>query len=308
MSRLALQERRAARGRYAEGVQEAARHAGGVDRGGSGVEAAQVSEELAVGEAVGHAVREVQGQRGLAHPGGAGDRRDHDRAATGHLIAQQRVELFELAGAPGEVPYRCRQLLRHGRLRRDSQVGHAGRRHSAQRLAGLSNVLPPRPPLRLLRRCHAAGADEGEADLQPREFTATRVECVGQSAARDAAAPLQFLQGRLTRPHLQRPQVVNVAGHTFRRLTRSWAWLCLRHAVPPVRPAAQPGQPDPSGPDREHCRAGVNIRRLIQTKRPPAQRRRLTGRERTLKMSHIARAGLVAAAVLTGIGVGTGTQ
>ena len=82
------------------------------------VEAAQVDVELAVREPVPHLVCPVHGERGLTHPGGTGDRRDHDRGRLPAGGVQQRVKLCQLVGPAGEPPHVQRQQGRHGTRRR----------------------------------------------------------------------------------------------------------------------------------------------------------------------------------------------
>ena len=69
-----------------EGPQERGQRVGGGQRLG-GVVAAQVHVELPVGEPVGGLVRPVQGQGGLADPGGAADRRDAAAAWPSSLVS-----------------------------------------------------------------------------------------------------------------------------------------------------------------------------------------------------------------------------
>jgi hypothetical protein len=76
----------------------------------------QVDVQLPVGEPLADPVRPVDGQRGLAHPGGAGDRRDRHRGRLAIPGArQQGVQLLQVVGAAGEIGEVHRQLAgRHG--------------------------------------------------------------------------------------------------------------------------------------------------------------------------------------------------
>ena len=81
----------------------------------AGVVAAQVHVQLPVGEALGHLVCPLHGQRGLAHPGGAADRRNYDRRRFLIGVVQQPGQLLQLTAPAGEVPDPGRQLAWHGR-------------------------------------------------------------------------------------------------------------------------------------------------------------------------------------------------
>ena len=74
---LAAKLGRDARGRYAEGGQEAAYYCRGALWRISRVEPAQIRVELAIGKATGVLVRPVHGQGGLADSGGSADRQDY---------------------------------------------------------------------------------------------------------------------------------------------------------------------------------------------------------------------------------------
>jgi hypothetical protein len=83
----------------------------------------EVDIELAVGEPIADPVCPVHGQRGLADATGTRDRRDHHGRRLGVAGVQQRVELGELGGAPGEPVHVERELAGHDGHRGGSFVG-----------------------------------------------------------------------------------------------------------------------------------------------------------------------------------------
>ena len=98
---------------HAERAQEPGQRVAGGHRL-AGVVAAQVHIQLAVGEPAGDLVRPVHGQRGLADPGRAADRRDHHApAACCRPRVEQAGQRGQLRCPAGEVPHRGRQLPRH---------------------------------------------------------------------------------------------------------------------------------------------------------------------------------------------------
>ncbi|MBE1488833.1 hypothetical protein [Plantactinospora soyae] len=123
------------RGVLAERTEEAGEGVGGADRR-IGIVAAQVHVEASVREPVGGPVRPVHGERGLAHPGRAGQRRDHrllDRVAG----AEQGVEFRQLP------------------------VSRREREHVRRQPAGSRDAADPRPAAGSVLR--AARAVEGGA-------------------------------------------------------------------------------------------------------------------------------------------------
>ena len=66
----------------------------------------EVDIQLPAGESLGHAVRPVDGQRGLADPGHSGDRCDHHRTCHG----QQAVQPGQVVRTAGEPHHVGRQL------------------------------------------------------------------------------------------------------------------------------------------------------------------------------------------------------
>jgi hypothetical protein len=72
------------------------------------VEAAQIDVQLSVDEAVRDPVGPVQGQRGLADAGAAGDRGDCDRGGRRTRAGTDRVEGSEFAVPAGEGSGWCR--------------------------------------------------------------------------------------------------------------------------------------------------------------------------------------------------------
>ncbi|UWE11020.1 hypothetical protein [Actinacidiphila bryophytorum] len=121
------------RGLHPQGIEEAVQHRRRLGGPASGVEAAQVRVQLAVGEAVLARVRPVQGQPGLADPAHPADRADAGCAGSPRCDVQGGVQVGEFAGAAGEGPRRGGQLARHGAGRqgpgrRGSAAGAALRR------------------------------------------------------------------------------------------------------------------------------------------------------------------------------------
>jgi hypothetical protein len=83
--------------------------------------------QLPVGELVCGLVRPVQRQRGLADPGGAADRGDHDCARrAGAGLVQHPGQRLQFGGPAGEVRHRRGQLPRHYRRAVVSLTGAAG--------------------------------------------------------------------------------------------------------------------------------------------------------------------------------------
>jgi len=104
--------------RRPECEKDVAQRVEGLDRSGGRAGAAQVDEELAVGEPDRHLVRPVHGQGGLAGPGRPRQHRDDHTLRMGHVLFRQGGEPGELTGASGEGARRGGQLPRHGTRRR----------------------------------------------------------------------------------------------------------------------------------------------------------------------------------------------
>jgi hypothetical protein len=109
-------------------VQEPGQHIGGRSRGCVVAEAAQVDEELAVGEPRRDLVRPVHSERGLADAGWARHRADDHGGRMLAGTGQQGVEPREVLGVSGEVPHRQRQLRRDRTSHRNSGNGDRRRR------------------------------------------------------------------------------------------------------------------------------------------------------------------------------------
>jgi hypothetical protein len=75
-------------------------------------EPAQVDVQLAVGKPVGHVVRVVDGEGGLADAGRPADRRDQ-HGLRGESTIKQAVQFRQFAAAPAEMAQRGRKLPRH---------------------------------------------------------------------------------------------------------------------------------------------------------------------------------------------------
>jgi hypothetical protein len=115
---LGVRLRRDALGRHAQGVQESPDGLSGGNGGFGRVEAAQVHMQLPAGETGRDLVRPVQGQRGLAHTGGAADRGDHHRPRRARSsLLQDPGQRCQLTGPAGEIGHRRGQLPRHWRRR-----------------------------------------------------------------------------------------------------------------------------------------------------------------------------------------------
>ena len=136
-------------GRHAERVAGSRRARRPAATGWSGVVAAQVHVQLAVGEPVGDPVRPVHGQRGLADPGRCRRsprspppcrRLRRLRGGLHRRLCEQAVQSGELTGAAGEPVYPGRHPRGTGRTDRRTRWSCAG----CPRSAGVSTGSPCR--------------------------------------------------------------------------------------------------------------------------------------------------------------------
>jgi hypothetical protein len=105
--------------------QESAHRGHWGQRCAGGVEAAQIDVQLPIGEPAGVQVPPVQGQCGLADPGGTADRRDHHDRRTAHGF-QLGAEAAYLRGAADEVHAGRRKLTWHDTRRGRGLPGGPG--------------------------------------------------------------------------------------------------------------------------------------------------------------------------------------
>lgn len=103
----------------------------------SGVVAAQVHKQLAIGEAPADPVGQTDGERGLAHPSRPGDHHHRHRAVR-PVAGVQRVQLSELGGPADKAGHIARELPRHRNLH--THRGRAVEVHAAKYLPGLHHV------------------------------------------------------------------------------------------------------------------------------------------------------------------------
>ena len=112
------------------------------------IQAAQVDVQLAVREALGHLAPEADGQRGLAHPGRAGDDDDRHRLVGRRPgRRQQRVQHAEFFVAAGEALGVQRQLRRDGTPGPARRPGRVTVRAGRVRGVGRAGARGPRPVL-----------------------------------------------------------------------------------------------------------------------------------------------------------------
>ncbi len=146
---------------------------------------AQVDVHLAVGEPARHLVRPLHGQRRLADAGNPA----HDRQPAAAL--EQRGQLLQRLGAPGEARHDRGQLSRH-------------RDRNADRFS--LHPAPGGEPRRHLVVGHAERPQQAAQHLHGRRGLPARAQRVRQGAAREPGQLLQLPQRRVAGPHLQRTQ------------------------------------------------------------------------------------------------------